>query len=51
LFVVAGLVGGAFVILLNVYDIAENGANFWNIFWMFLIFVGYSGGISAAASN
>jgi hypothetical protein len=51
LLVLAGLAGGSFVILLNVYDIAENGANFWNIFWIFLIFVGYSSGISSATSK
>jgi hypothetical protein len=41
---------GVHVVLWNVVDIAANGANFWNIFWLMLVAVIFLGGASKAAN-
>jgi hypothetical protein len=48
LVVIAFLLGVA-IINWNVNDIIQHGVNFWNVFWLSLVAVTWSGGGSAAS--
>lgn len=54
LLVIAAAIGAfilaVWVVVWNVNDIADKGANFWNIFWILLVLSGVVGGTSKAAS-
>lgn len=42
---------GVQVIAWNVNDIADKGANFWNVFWIMLVAASVFGGTSKASSS
>ena len=46
----AAFVFGTWVVVWNVNDIAQNGATFWNVFWILFVVCSFSGGASKAAA-
>lgn len=46
--VAAALSVAAWVVVMNLHDIAANGANFWNVLWLLVVGVLLFGGSSRA---
>lgn len=48
---IALFIFGVNVLVWNINDIADEGANFWNVFWISLVAIVFIGGSSGAVSK
>lgn len=48
---VGWLILSVFMVVWNVNDIADNGLNFWNAFWLFIVAIGWFGTYNYASAN